>query len=213
MTNFHIATKNFNEKNQDAYHVGSVNGVQLAMLMDGAGNAEMSAKRAIKQAVSLVNSEGFKPEQQAHWHQLVKYLDSFMVSLGFESTFIGGAVSQGFFIGSYSGNSRMYLVRDGKAELITDNTKHLLGSGYATNKPILVPLKSNDVILLMSDGLWTKFNAYTLQEAVKKNLSKPPDHMPLDLVERSMNQIDDDMTVISMIVTSQSIKRVRAAGI
>ena len=142
--------------NEDAFWIGH-DPVPVAVVCDGAGNAQQAAQRAITFFQKLWASA--TPDQIRTvdtWRKWIHLLDSHLMGLS-QSTFIGIAVLEDCFVGGYAGDSRAYLsTSDGRIQLLNDSTmKFRLGSGQAKPTFLTGRWRARDLLVLMTDGAWT----------------------------------------------------------
>jgi hypothetical protein len=65
-----------------------------------------------------------------------------------------------------------YLIREGKASILSEGAaKQQLGSGKITPLIKELAIQDRDLLLLMTDGAWTRFSIYLLAQIVMKNLA------------------------------------------
>ena len=190
--------------NEDAFLVGRGE-IHFAALCDGAGNAQLAAKRALGMFEKLFR----EADQQAilthaTWAKWIKLLDSSLLG-GAQSTFVAVAMVDGVAVGACTGDSRAYLLnRDGELRILTDGaTKFRLGSGHAEAFPIRETANAGDILLLLSDGAWTPLGPYLLKKAVvgvlARHFSEAPEAI-LDAASRTGRA--DDMTAIAFRILS-----------
>lgn len=99
------------------------------------------------------------------------------------------------------GDSRAYLVRDGQANILTDDaSKQQLGSGAIQPLIKRFGAQDRDLILLMTDGAWTRFSLYQLAQTVMKNLVNLPELPNTILKQAARGGVCDDMTVAAIAV-------------
>jgi serine/threonine protein phosphatase PrpC len=175
--------------------------IPFAALCDGAGNAELSAKRALSFFEKLFKETNRDDmERFSTWIQWIKLLDSSLLG-GNQSTFIAIAALEERYVGACVGDSRAYLRdKDGQIHLIAENAvDHRLGSGNVDPVPIYIPFNRGDVVLLMSDGAWTPLNISDLKKVINKSLFGHLSELPPAILgEAGKNGRADDMTVIAM---------------
>jgi serine/threonine protein phosphatase PrpC len=186
--------------NEDAFLIGR-GPIPYAALCDGAGNAQLAAKRALTLFDKLVQQA--TPEQvtdERTWSNWIKLLDSALLG-GTQSTFVGVALLDGIGIGAAAGDSRAYLIdREGECRNLTEGArKYRLGSGDATAFAIRQPLGHGDILLLLSDGAWTPLGPYLLKKTVMGTRARHFSEVPqavLDAAGRTGRM--DDMTAIAV---------------
>ena len=153
--------------NEDAFFISHGEN-PCAVLCDGAGNAQLAAKKVVSLFTRFFNqSTSEQIAQTATWNNWVKLLDSSMLG-GNQSTFLAVAFLDGKIIGACAGDSRAYLIdRDGNCRILTEEaSKYRLGSGNARAFPINLPLGTSETLLLLSDGAWTPLGLYILKKTV-----------------------------------------------
>jgi serine/threonine protein phosphatase PrpC len=186
--------------NEDAFLIGHGT-IPFAALCDGAGNAEQSAKKVLRLFQQLFNKATLgmvlTPETWTGW---VKVLDSSILGAA-ESTFIAVSVIGRQVIGAYVGDSRAYIIENtGGCKLITTiPSKFRLGSGKTESVPINLTLEPQDILLLLSDGVWTPLNYYLLAKAARsvagKHFSEVPDAI---IGSAARTGRPDDMTAVAV---------------
>jgi serine/threonine protein phosphatase PrpC len=145
----------------------------MCALADGAGNANMAAKKVLdlfsKLYTETEKSAPLDLLDETTWRRWVKILDSSLLG-GSQSTFVGLSIGERVAVGCAVGDSRFYkLNRDGKLTIVTaESKKARLGSGQAEPCTFRIdPLQSGDILLLLSDGAYTPLDMARLQrEAV-----------------------------------------------
>lgn len=185
--------------NEDALFIGRHAGAPLAAVFDGQGNAEGAAKKAARQLERLYTESGGRLD----WTRTVKLLDSHLLGVN-KSTMAASSLVEEVITICAVGDSRAYLVRDGHASILTENaSKQKLGSGAI--QPLIKEFRvqDRDLILLMTDGAWTRFSLYQLAQTVMKNLLSLPDLPNSILKQASKGGICDDMTVAAFIIRTQ----------
>lgn len=185
--------------NEDAFWIGR-EPFPVAVVCDGAGNAQQSAQRAITFFQKLWASA--TPDQiraADTWGKWIYLLDSHLMGLS-QSTFIGMAVMGDCFVGAYAGDSRAYLsTSDGKLQLLTDSSMKLrLGSGQARPAFLTGNLQTRDVLLLMTDGAWGPLGSLPMtQRAIVKGIGRHLSDVPLSILDSASRAgRADDMTVV-----------------
>ena len=187
--------------NEDAFWIGR-DPVPVAVVCDGAGNAQQSAQRAITFFQKLWASATLDQIRAADtWAKWVHLLDSHLMGLS-QSTFLGMAVMEDCFVGAYAGDSRAYLsTSDGKLRLLTDNTMKLrLGSGQTKPAFLMGNLQVRDLLVLMTDGAWGPLGSLPMtQRAIVKGIAGHLSDVPLSILDSaSRTGRADDMTVVVM---------------
>jgi len=187
--------------NEDAFWIGH-DPVPVAVVCDGAGNAQQSAQRAITFFQKLWDSATLDQIRAIDtWGKWIHLLDSHMMGLS-QSTFIGMAVMEDCFVGAYAGDSRAYLsTSDGKLQLLTDSTMKLrLGSGQAKPAFLTGNLQARDLLVLMTDGAWGPLGSLSMtQRAIVQGMGRHPSDVPLSILDSaSRTGRADDMTAVVM---------------
>ena len=182
--------------NEDALFVGRHAGVPLAAVFDGEGNAEGAAKKAARQLERLyTESEG-----RLEWTRTVKLLDSHLLGAN-KSTMVAVSLLEEVISICAVGDSRAYLVRDGQANILTEGaSKQKLGSGAVQPLRKEFGVRERDLILLMTEGAWTRFSLYQLAQTVMKNLLNLPDLPNSILKQAARGGVWDDMTVAAIVI-------------
>lgn len=186
--------------NEDAFLIGH-GPIRCAVLCDGAGNAQLAAKRVLASFEKLLSEASAEQVQNsATWAGWIKLLDSSLIG-GNQSTFVGVAVVNGVAVGACAGDSRAYLLnRDGDLRIISDGAaKFRLGSGKAEAFPIRHALTSGEILLLLSDGAWTPLGLYPLKKAVQGAMGRHFSEVPAAILEAAgkMGRADD-MTAVAL---------------
>jgi serine/threonine protein phosphatase PrpC len=185
--------------NEDALFVGRLVGDPLAAVFDGQGNAEGAAKKAARQLERLYTESGGRLE----WMRTAKLLDSHLLGAN-KSTMVASSLVNHAISLCAVGDSRAYLIRDGQAIILTEGaSKQKLGSG--TIQPLVKQFRvqDRDLILLMTDGAWTRLSLYQLAQTVMKNLLNLPDLPNSILNQAAKGGVSDDMTVAAIAIRSR----------
>ena len=185
--------------NEDAFWIGH-DPVPVAVVCDGAGNAQQSAQRAITFFQNLWASATLDQIQAADtWGKWIHLLDSHLMGLS-QSTFLGVAVLEDCFVGAYSGDSRIYhSTAEGTLRLLTDSTMKLrLGSGQAKPAFITGSWRTRDLLVLMTDGAWGPLGSLPMtQRAIVKGIGPHLSDVPLSILDSASRAgRADDMTVV-----------------
>ena len=182
--------------NEDAFFVGRLAGAPLAAVFDGQGNAEGAAKKAARQ-LELLYAEG---AGRLDWTRAAQLLDSHLLGAN-KSTMVAASLVEDVISVCGVGDSRAYLVRDGQANILTEGaSKQQLGSGAIQPLKKQFGAQDRDLILLMTDGAWTRFSLYQLAQTVMKNLVNLPELPNSILKQAAKGGVCDDMTVIAIAV-------------
>jgi serine/threonine protein phosphatase PrpC len=182
--------------NEDAFFVGRLADAPLAAVFDGQGNAEGAAKKAARQLERLYTESGGRLD----WTRNAKLLDSHLLGAN-KSTMVAVSLVEDAISLCAVGDSRAYLVRDGQANILTVGAgKQQLGSGAI--QPLIKQFgaQDRDLILLMTDGAWTRFSLYQLAQTVMKNLANLPELPNSTLKQAAKGGVCDDMTVVAIVV-------------
>jgi len=186
--------------NEDAFLVIR-EGIPMAAVCDGAGNAEQAARKALKQ-FQVFAREATLGEilDSKTWISWVRKLDSVLLD-GPQSTFLAVAVVGNQAVGASSGDSQAYLiVAEGGFHFLTSSAnKARIGSGKVKPFTFSTTLKPRDILLLMTDGAWTPLSPYLLEKAVRKAALQHFSDVPvavLDAAGRTGRW--DDMTVVAL---------------
>jgi serine/threonine protein phosphatase PrpC len=186
--------------NEDAFLVG-YGPIPCAVLCDGAGNAQLAAKRALalfEKLLAEANAE--QVQDPATWSAWIKLLDSSLLG-GNQSTFVGLAVVEGVAVGACAGDSKAYLLtRDGELRILTDGaSKSRLGSGKAEAFPIRHALSPGEIFLLLSDGAWTPLSLYALKTVVQGTMARHFSEVSTAIIEAAgRTGRADDMTAVTL---------------
>jgi serine/threonine protein phosphatase PrpC len=187
--------------NEDAFWIGR-DPVPVAVVCDGAGNAQQSAQRAITFFQKLWASA--TPDQiraADTWGKWIHLLDSHLMGLS-QSTFLGVAVLEDCFVGAYTGDSRIYhSTSEGTLRLLTDSTMKLrLGSGQTKPAFLTGNWQARDLLVLMTDGAWGPLGSLALtQRAIVKGIWRHLSDVPLSILDSASRAgRADDMTAVLM---------------
>jgi len=181
--------------NEDSFFVGRLASAPLIAVFDGQGNAEGAAKKAARQLERLYTESGGRLD----WMRSAKLLDSHLLGAN-KSTMVASSLVDEVISICAVGDSRVYLVRDGQANILTEGaSKQKLGSGAI--QPLIREFgaQDRDLILLMTDGAWTRFSLYQLSQTVMKNLLSLPELPNSILKQAAKGGICDDMTVAAIV--------------
>lgn len=203
--------QNGRTQNEDDFLIGR--GVYpLAAIADGAGTANLAARRALT-LFSKLHGETEKTSpakllEPETWKGWVRLLDSSLLGAA-QSTFCAFNVGdvqdaegkrRTVAVGACVGDSRLYLLnRDGKLSIVTDGAKKArLGSGLAEAFTFRIdPLISGDIFMLLSDGAWTPLNMALLQRAVVTAAVKHFAEVPVSILNAvGKNGFADDATAV-----------------
>lgn len=180
--------------NEDAFLIGR-GPIPYAVLCDGAGNAQQSAKKVCSLFQKLI-SEPAEIKDSTTWQRWIKILDSSLLG-GHQSTFLGVALVGNQLVGASVGDSRLYVFdREGELRILTDTTKRL-GSGHAAAYVIRHSLKSGEIFLLMSDGAYSPLNPCSLKKAIVGVTSRHFSEMPEAILNAGKSR-EDDATVVAL---------------
>ncbi|MBI5492726.1 MAG: SpoIIE family protein phosphatase, partial [Deltaproteobacteria bacterium] len=178
--------------------------VPVAVVCDGAGNAEQTARKTLKLFQLWIHDASSEqiltPETWTKW---VKMLDSSLLG-GYESTFLAATVLNDQLIGASAGDSRAYLVgSEGGYRFITaSSNKMRLGSGEVKPFTFSLTLKHKDIVLLMTDGAWTPLSPYLIEKTTRKAALEHFSEVPTALLNiASKTGRWDDMTVVALRLT------------
>jgi serine/threonine protein phosphatase PrpC len=187
-------------ENEDAYLI-SLGDPAFAVLCDGGGKPERSAKKALTLFQRLCReSTSHSIAEGATWAAWIKTLDSALLE-GAPSTFLGVVFLDALAVGACVGDSRAYLVnRDGDSQVLTEkSSKYRLGSCNASPLLIRQPMKRGDALLLMTDGAWTPLTHDSLKLAFTEAVARHFSEVPKAILElASQCGQSDDMTIIAI---------------
>jgi serine/threonine protein phosphatase PrpC len=184
--------------NEDAFFIGRIPSAPLAAVFDGHGNAEGAAKKAARQLQRLYTSGG----GQLDWMKTAKLLDSHLIGAN-KSTMVAASISGDAMFICAAGDSRAYLIRNGQASILTEGAgKQQLGSGNISPLVKEFAVQDRDLLLLMTDGAWTRLSLYLLVQTVIKNLANLPELPDSILKQAARGGICDDMTVAAILIRS-----------
>jgi len=182
--------------NEDAFFVGRLPGAPLAALFDGQGNAEGAAKKAVRQLERLYTDSRGKLD----WIKTAKLLDSHLLGAN-KSTMVAASLAGDALSICSVGDSRAYLIRNGQASILTEGAgKQQLGSGNIAPLVKELAVQDRDLLLLMTDGAWTRFSLYLLAQTVMKSLMNLPELPDAILRQAAKGGVSDDMTVAAILV-------------
>lgn len=98
----------------------------------------------------------------------------------------------------------------GQANILTEGpSKQQLGSGAIQPQIKQFGAQDRDLILLMTDGAWTRFSPYLLAQSVMKNLMNLPELPNSILKQAAKGGVCDDMTVVAIVVRRRLGSRTR----
>ncbi len=186
--------------NEDAFLI-TRDGIPVAAVSDGAGNAEQAARRVLKLfQLSIREATLGTILVPKAWISWIRQLDAALLG-GAESTFLAVAVVGDQVIGASAGDSQAYLLgAEGGVQFLTASAdKARLGSGNVKPFPIRATLKPRDIVLLMTDGAWTPLGPYLLEKAARGAVLQHFSDVPgavLDAASRTGRW--DDMTVVAL---------------
>jgi serine/threonine protein phosphatase PrpC len=187
-------------ENEDAYLI-SLDDPPFAVLCDGGGKPDRSAKKALSLFQRLCReSTSHSIEKDATWAAWMKTLDSALLE-GAPSTFLGVVILDAIAVGACVGDSRAILVnREGNSQVLTETSaKYRLGSCNAIPLLIRQRLKTDDTLLLMTDGAWAPLTQDSLKLAFTKAAARHFSEVPQAILEAASQRSQiDDMTVIAL---------------
>jgi Stage II sporulation protein E (SpoIIE) len=172
-----------NKANDDSFFVAA----DAAFLMDGAGNAGGKAQ----QCLNVIRST-----PRPSWNSLVQLLNSNLMGIGIEATFLGLQVKDGIAAGVCCGDSAVYLYRAGQLTKMSENTKPRLGTPTPATAPFSFAVQKHDVIVVCSDGL--TLDRYRLIGIIQRNMLAPAD-LPSRILDAQADR-SDDTTVLTFVV-------------
>lgn len=197
--------QNGHSTNEDAFLVIR-EPVPVAVVCDGAGNAEQAARKTLKLfQLWLRDASSEQILMPETWIKWVKMLDSSLLG-GNESTFLAAAVLNEQLIGASAGDSRAYLVSsEGGCRFLTaSSNKARLGSGEVIPFIFNFTPKHKDIVLLMTDGAWTPLSPYLIEKTTRKAALEHFSEVPAALLNiASKTGRWDDMTVMALRVIWQ----------
>src|SRR3989442_750662 len=175
--------------NEDAFFVGRLPGAPLAAVFDGQGSAEGAAKKAVRQLERLYTDSRGKLD----WMKTAKLVDSHLLGAN-KSTMVAASLALAGAVSICAvADSRAYLIRNGQASILTEGAgKQQLGSGNIAPLIKEVAVQDRDLLLLMTDGAWTRLSVYLLAQTVMKNLMNLPELPNSILRQASKGGICDD---------------------
>lgn len=182
---------------QDAFWIRSERPTVIAVA-DGAGAAEQVARRALRRLDQLISDSPDEVESFPSWSGWLRMLDLELQG-GPQSTLTSVTICKDRLFGASVGDSRAYLWRrDGGISVLTEGaSKFRLGSGNFEPHPIHAPFLRGDIVLIMSDGVWTQLSLNRLAQTVAGfaigQLADLPERILLDIGRTGAS---DDMTVV-----------------
>jgi serine/threonine protein phosphatase PrpC len=180
--------------NEDAFLIGR-GPIPYAVLCDGAGNAQQSAKKVCSVFAKLI-SEPADVQDSATWQRWIKILDSSLLG-GHQSTFLSVALVGSQLVGASAGDSRLYLFdREGELRILTDTTKRL-GSGHAQASMFQHSLGPGEILLLMSDGAYGPLSTYALKRTIGSVMSRHLSELPESILN-AVKDRQDDRTIVAL---------------
>ena len=234
---FQLSRKGGREKNEDRMGFYYTRGSGIFLLADGLGGhsqGEVAAQLALQSIAGMFKKKA-KPElpdiaafleaavMAAHRHILRYASEKHMLDTP-RTTIVAAVVQAGFVTWIHCGDSRLYLVRQGKLLARTrdhsfieqhQGTAAALKLPYPINRNVLftclgspvkpvfditgpVALQQGDRLMLCSDGLWDSLN----DEDIVYHLSRQPvgEAVP-DLVQKALHKAgakSDNVTVIAL---------------
>lgn len=96
------------------------------------------------------------------------------------------------------------MIRNGQASILSEGaSKQKLGSGSI--QPLIKEfgVRDRDLILLMTDGAWTRFSLYQLAQTVMRNLMNLPELPNSILKQAARGGVWDDMTVAVLVIRNR----------
>ena len=187
-------------ENQDAFTIVRVP-VVTAVVCDGAGNAQLAARR-ITGLFELWLAETTLGQVLSAdpWSRWVRLADSALLG-GSQSTLaaiqIVGTEARGVIVG----DSRIYLLpEDGGCRLLAEPlSKARLGSGEVEPTLVRHQMAPHDILLLLTDGAWTPLGPLRLERAARKAaLVHFSDVPPAILEAAGQRGRADDMTAVAV---------------
>lgn len=170
----------------------------VAVLCDGAGNAQHCAAHVVRQFARQVESAAFDVQRFPAWSQWIRTTDAAMAG-GPQTTFVAVAVVEDRLVGAYAGDSRAYIVNEAGCRVLTEQPGKRLGSGEADASPVFEPLQPRDTVLLMSDGAWTPLPLTIIHRQVMAARLQAFADLPGALLDAAgRHGRADDMTVIAL---------------
>lgn len=175
--------------------------IPVVVVCDGAGNAEQSASKIIKNFQGLlqkVTREELMVFQ--NWRKWVSFLDANLMG-GHQSTFTALAVLDDRIVGANIGDNRVYRFdTNGAVKIITQGSgKKRLGSGEAEPFPIHSAINNKEIISVMTDGTWGPLSIQRISNLYRQRLSIHPADLPDKfLQEAGKNGRGDDMTIVNI---------------
>jgi serine/threonine protein phosphatase PrpC len=187
-------------ENQDAFAIVRVP-VVTALVCDGAGNAQLAAKRVTvlfeRWLAEMTLGQMLAADPWPHW---VRLADSALLD-GPECTLAAVSMIGGEARGVLVGDSRIYLLpEDGGCRLLAEPvSKARLGSGDAQATPVRHHMAAHDMLLLATDGAWTPLGPVRLERAARKAaLGHLSDVPPAILEAAGQRGRADDMTAVAL---------------
>lgn len=187
-------------ENQDAFAIVRTP-VVTAVVCDGAGNAQLVARR-VTGLFELWLAETTLGQMLAAdlWPHWVRLADSALLG-GSESTLAAISMVGSEARGVVVGDSRIYLLpEDGGCRLLAEPlSKARLGSGDVQPTSVRHHMASHDMLLIVTDGAWTPLGPARLDRAARKAaLGHLSDVPPAILEAAGQHGRADDMTAMAI---------------
>jgi hypothetical protein len=163
-----------------------------AIVLDGAGRAGGAARRISLQFERLLRDG--PPATLPDWTRLVRVLDSFAMGLA-RTTFVGFRVlfadSGPVILAVTVGDSKLALLREGRALFVSDSTKRWLGTGEVEPGTVLLRPEPRDLLVAATDGAW---NALGGAAGILRSSAATP----VEALERPRVLLDDATLVTAV---------------
>jgi serine/threonine protein phosphatase PrpC len=187
-------------ENQDAFAIVR-SPVVTAIVCDGAGNAQLTARRVTGLfelwLADTTLGQLLGADTWSHW---VRLADSALLG-GPECTLAAVSMIGGEARGVVVGDSRIYLLpEDGGCRLLAEPLSNCrLGSGEVQPTPVYHRMAPHDMLLLVTDGAWTPLGPVRLERAARKAaLEHFSDVPPAILDAAGQRGRADDMTAVAL---------------
>jgi hypothetical protein len=169
------------------------------VVCDGAGNAEQSARKVIRNFQGLAKQAGaMEYANLQNWKSWTGMLDANLLD-GHQCTFAAVAALADRIVGVNVGDGKIFKFSKGGSivTLSHGSSKKRLGSGDIEPFPIHAPIQRGEIVAVMTDGAWTPLSQPRMANLFRQ---KPAVH-PADLPERFLLEAGkhgraDDMTIV-----------------
>jgi hypothetical protein len=181
-------------QNEDAW--GPLQGPALgATVLDGAGEAARTALHSLQLAFRRATLGSILA--QGWWSRAAHQVD---LGLSSESTVVACAIVGGQLFGVSCGDSKVVVVEEAGAHLLTEKETPRLGSGRIEPEVLQERVSKGSIVVLMSDGTWNPLEVSAVERVVRAHLLRPVAEIAEALLaeasKRSGGSLVDDATVV-----------------